>query len=77
MNNNTDTQPLPATPIPVAPVAVQEGERLPDWEGLKLALNNAVWMHGPSTLTLGEAEAAILLTVEAIAKHYNSRNPLG
>lgn len=40
-----------------------------------MALNNAVWMHAPSTLTLGEAEAAIMLTVEAIAKHYNSQTP--
>lgn len=66
---------MPSTPIPVVPVTSKEGERLPDWEGLKMALNNAVWMHAPSTLTLGEAEAAIMLTVEAIAKHYNSQTP--
>lgn len=56
------------------PDSPSDAERPPDWENLKLALNNAVWMHAHPSLTLGQAEAAVLLTVEAIAKHYNRGN---
>ncbi len=48
-------------------------ERETDWSELKVALNNAVMMHGPGCVTLSEAEKAMLLLIgslrEAEAKH--------
>ena len=44
----------------------------PDWNELKLALNNAVWMHAPGTLTLAQAEEATCLAISYISKYHNA-----
>lgn len=43
-----------------------------NWEQLKLALNNAVWMHAPKTTTLAEAEEATLLAISYLEKCYRN-----
>lgn len=57
----------------VAEIAAPE-QTIPDWEALKVAINTAIWMHAPSTLTLGQADKASCLAIEYIAKCYNEHN---
>ena len=45
---------------------------IPDWEALKLALNNAIWMHAPSSTTLGQADEAACKAISCISAHYNN-----
>jgi predicted RNase H-like nuclease (RuvC/YqgF family) len=49
-------------------------EKEPDWEALKLALNNAVWMHAPGTTTLAQVEEATCQAISYLAKCRNAAN---
>ena len=52
-------------------VSPSEEQRAPDWEALKLALNNAIWMHAPASTTLGQADQAACLAIGHLGKCYN------
>jgi len=54
--------------------ALLAAEKEPDWEALKLALNNAVWMHAPTTTTLAQAEEATCQAISYLAKCRNAAN---
>jgi len=54
--------------------ALLAAEKEPDWEALKLALNNAVWMHAPITTTLAQAEEATCQAISYLAKCRNASN---
>ncbi len=43
-----------------------------DWEELKLAINNAIWMHAPETLTLKQADEAACRAISFIGECWNS-----
>lgn len=63
--------PEPAAKWVCAPTAAVElPQKEPDWEELKLALNNAVWMHAPGGLTLTQAEEATMRAMAYISECY-------
>lgn len=47
-------------------------EQETDWEALKKALNNAIWMHAPGSTTLAQAEEAACRAISYIAKCHNT-----
>lgn len=45
-----------------------------DWVELKLAINNAIWMHAPEDTTLAQAEEAALLAVGHLNKCFEAND---
>lgn len=49
------------------PATAEPEAKAPDWNELKLALNNAVWMHAPASTTPAEAEEATCRALSYLA----------
>lgn len=72
MNDTRKTEDGPAMALRSGELVSPSVEpRAPDWHELKLAINNAIWMHAPASTTLGQAEDAACLAISHIAKCYN------
>lgn len=64
------------TPLRTKPHTAEPEQKTPDWSELKLALNNAVWMHAPASTTLAQAEEATCRAITHLSECYNRANSL-
>ncbi len=73
MNSPTETD-KPAERLTMAdPRRVNAPEEKPtDWNELKLAINNAIWMHAPPTTTLAQAEEAACRAISHLGECYTA-----